>query len=100
MGIEVVWDNEERTIIRHTYRGKWTGAYRLPPKPSSIFREIATFVQHPKVGTVVVTTDSVVVRAFVSIFSKLHPQARRKLLLVASEEEAYHRLSERRHANN
>ena len=24
MGIRVVWDNEQKTIIRHIYEGKWT----------------------------------------------------------------------------
>jgi hypothetical protein len=24
MGIQAVWDNEEKTIIRHVYNGKWT----------------------------------------------------------------------------
>ena len=24
MGIEVTWDNDQKTIVRHTYKGQWT----------------------------------------------------------------------------
>jgi hypothetical protein len=127
MGIEVSWDNEERTIIRHTYQGEWTwdetraaiktaeamlgevshrvdvivdmkAASRLPANPTSIFREAVSFVQHPDVGMIVMISNSLLIQTFANILATVYPKAGEKIVLVSSEEEAYARLADHRRA--
>jgi hypothetical protein len=45
MGIKLLWDNQEKTILRHIYDGKWTpDGYRAAMEES---RQMLLSVNHP-----------------------------------------------------
>jgi hypothetical protein len=129
MGIEVSWDNEERTIIRHTYQGEWTweeflaaleksntmldsvnhlvdcivdmtNSRQILTSSTTSYHKIAAYSQHPNWGVSVLVTKSFLVQTFAGVFTKLYPKFGRKILFASSEEEAYARLAERRHADH
>ena len=127
MGIEVVWDNEEKTIIRYDYGSAWTWedywaasqsaremlktvAYEVdiianfeagmrPPLSAISHFKQSLDTTPENLGVVVVAGRDDLLKALVSIFNKIYDQFRLTVLIASSLDEARAILAERRARN-
>lgn len=130
MPITVAWDNEEKTIVRVTYSGRWTWeeAYTIPAKirtliagldyevatihdmrdanflPSGAITHTRDILSKPldKVGLVVLIGNSRFIEAMYQIFKKLYPRIVEQMnfRLVMTEAEAYRLIESARSVHN
>jgi hypothetical protein len=122
MGVEVVWDNAERTIIRSIFSGKWTWddfyqsldqTYGLMDSvkhsvhlivdmrtsrlmPSGSFMPHLQNIRrkmHPNMGATVMVGGGKFMEILSAIMDKLPRKREKKMQMVASLEEAYRYLA-------
>ena len=121
MSIQVVWDNDEKTIIRYTYQGQWTWdelaavleeAYALLdtvdhpvdfiidlrqsvllPKDALRHGERVAQAVHPNEGRSVVVGANMLVSRLADVFYKIYRRTSKQFRFVATLDEAYALLS-------
>jgi hypothetical protein len=124
MGVQVVWDNDEKTIVRYIFEERYTwdefeSAGRqhiemmkttdgpvgvildypknvMPPMYAlSIGREHVSR-RDPRNYLIVVSTTSLLLRGLIGLFRRFYPKESEQIMLVASVEEARTLLAQHR----
>ncbi len=126
MGIEVLWDNEEKTIIRYDYGKDWswddfwtavetsnamvrTVSHTVDfianfeggtPPPLGAFSKFkrAQEISPPNVGIIAIAGGSSFINALVSTFSRIYKQLGQRLIMTSTLSEAREKLAERQKA--
>jgi stage II sporulation SpoAA-like protein len=118
MVITAEWDNEEKTLIRQTYSGRWTwddiramietcqqmldsvdhkvnfiGDLRqsqtmLPPSATVQFSWLSNYLRHPKMGKSVIVGASEFIRIFGNMFISAHRGTAEQIVFATTLEEA------------
>src|SRR5215207_11715106 len=117
MGIAVVWDNDEKTIIRYTYTARWTwdelytALAEQAALQASVAHEVATLIDArntnivpegfvaqlkrvvermpPRSGVRIIVSGNPFIKSLFLLASKLFPHMIGDMRFVATLEEAY-----------
>lgn len=118
MSINVLWDDEDRTVLRWNFIGKWTiqdfydvydklntaltesphkvnvlldmtESSQIPNGFMSALRSVRSRPAHDNMGVMASIGNSMFVRTFVNTFSKIYPPRKTAYYMVGSYEEAY-----------
>jgi hypothetical protein len=118
MPITAEWDNEEKTLIRQTYSGRWTwddvrmtidkcqqmldsvdhkvnfisdlrqSQTMLPPGATVQFSWLSNYLRHPKMGKSVIVGASEFIRIFGGIFTSAHRGIAEQIIFASTLDEA------------
>lgn len=118
MGVQMRWDNEDRTVMRHVFGNYWdwqdlfdvinqtralldihhrkvdlivdlSNTRWVPPSPTLHFRYLMDFLTHPYVGRVVIVSTSQFVEEFGNICIKVSGKIADRVQFVSTLTEAY-----------
>ncbi len=123
MPIKVIWDNEEKTIVRHIFEGQWTwdefeictqeskalmesvdytvqmilDVQKSPGMPQGFLSHMRTVTQkpHPNAGALALVGASSFIRAFTNVFLNVTPSNKRSFMMCATVDEAREWLAKR-----
>jgi hypothetical protein len=116
MGIQVVWDNPEKTIIRQTFDAIWTWSdfyaakyrvdsmmngvgqpvgliFEMPPDvlmPPNVLSHGKNYIdtRHPSLYMIVISGTNIILESLFTIFRKIYPSTAERIEMVATIEEA------------
>ena len=122
MTISIEWESE--TIIRHVFDGAWkwedlyasveeiisalndqehtvdiitdfSSSSMVPPGPTSQFKYVEGFLNHPKIGKIILVGANIIIETFMRIFMRF-TRSRDRFLFAATLDEAHAKLADSR----